>query len=132
MRWLVLLPLLLGACSVTPGEVHERVQEARACNTGDSCVFTEVRGCLCASPVNATKVDELNALLKKVDCGGVVSTCADTAKAACVEGRCTEVKEPEKPAEAPAVRPQLLAPRAIPGPMLPGGPGRVGAPLKLR
>lgn len=98
MRWLALAIPLLGACAVSPGEFHERVEAARSCGAEDACVFTEARDCICPAAVNASQASALNALLAKVDCGEVRSRCGELGTVQCVEGRCVAVKPTPKPA----------------------------------
>ncbi|MFN7132063.1 MAG: hypothetical protein ACK4N5_08265 [Myxococcales bacterium] len=127
MRSLLCLLLLTSACSLSPGEFHERAQAARTCTTDDGCALTEARGCLCPEPVAAGQLAELNRLAGKVDCGEVVSRCAEAGVLRCVEGRCAAVKKEEetRPAELPRLEIRGLPAGAFQGPRLPGGGPKV-------
>ncbi len=83
--------LLLTACFATLDDLSELKKEAAACAPGDTCVFAGGLDCTCASPVNAKRAAEVEALAESVSCFGegmVECGYGPEAGAACVEGRC--------------------------------------------
>jgi hypothetical protein len=89
------LTLVLGlGCGLSKDEYHQRVEAARACSPGDTCVAAGGGQCLCPTAVNATKAEEIDDAAKQVNCGGAVVECAAVIKPRCEAGRCVSDPSP--------------------------------------
>lgn len=90
MRFLTLLVLFLSACGcLSTDEFQQRVQEAAACNPGDTCVLAGQSQCTCKVPVNARSQASIDADAERLDCGGAIASCILFANVRCENGKCT-------------------------------------------
>lgn len=76
---------------LSPEAFHAQVEEARQCDSGDTCVLAGSARCLCATPVNASRAQEVDDLASQVECGNLVVDCVlyEIESVRCEANRCT-------------------------------------------
>lgn|GEM_PF-1711401 len=98
-RWwrggVVVAALAVAACADPQQRLAEVIDDARACEPGDTCVVTGGTDCTCPQPVNADAVDAVEAAAEAAngsccDVFGqcVAVDCAAFANVRCEDGRC--------------------------------------------
>lgn len=90
---LLIASAALPACVDPKERLAELIDEAAACEPGDTCVLAGDSGCTCAQPVNADRADEVDEAAKDVQCCNLVGQCvavecASFENVRCEEGRC--------------------------------------------
>jgi hypothetical protein len=89
MRPFLLASLVfLSGCCLSQEEFQQKVDEAMACSSGDTCVLAGSSQCLCARPVNASKAAEISSSAQDVCCHGGVVDCVAFRNPRCENGRC--------------------------------------------
>lgn len=88
MRVLLLVVLALTACGVSQDDFSAMLEEARACQTGESCALAGGGQCTCDSPVNASKAASIDEAADDVRCGGAQVECPGWSNPRCEAGRC--------------------------------------------
>ena len=85
-------PLLLG-CPMSKQDFSALVDDARACDEGDTCVLAGQGGCVCARPVNAKRAAEVDSAAEAVACctplGCEDVLCSGFENLRCENGACT-------------------------------------------
>ncbi|MGI5864733.1 MAG: hypothetical protein ACOX6T_22160, partial [Myxococcales bacterium] len=85
---LFLSVLLLTSCGLSLDELHELVEESRACEPGEQCVLAGAGQCTCETPVNAKHRQRIDEAAAEVRCGGAMVECPTIGSVACEAGRC--------------------------------------------
>jgi hypothetical protein len=94
LLWSMLGVLAVAACDDPQETLAATIEEARACDVGDTCVLAGDTDCTCGQPVNADAVDEVNAAADRVSCCDLLGRCVAVdcvafANIRCEDGRCT-------------------------------------------
>jgi hypothetical protein len=84
--WLMTVALAFAACAPTTADLSALIDEARACDEGDTCVLAGSGRCSCNTPVNGARAAEVNDLASQVACIGVVD-CPWHSSVRCEAGR---------------------------------------------
>ena len=92
-RYLLILVLVSAACESPEDRLERLIDEAAACEEGDTCVIAGATDCSCGEPVNAEQEDEVNAAAEGITCCDLFGACMMVECAAvehlrCEEGRC--------------------------------------------
>jgi len=83
------LVLTSGCGTISREEFDAKVQEARACAEGDTCVEAGKGRCTCGRPVNASRAADINEAAQYVDCVYKDLDCGAYGYMHCVQGKCT-------------------------------------------
>jgi hypothetical protein len=78
----------LVACAPSPDAYERKVESARSCDPGDTCVLAgQGTHCACPRPVNARHADRINAMARELRCHFEVG-CLPRCNPRCEDGRC--------------------------------------------
>src|SRR5687768_16679398 len=92
MRLFALLALTLVTCgdadSFTRDDLLQVINDARACDPGDSCILAGSSQCTCQMPINAESEDDVTAAAEQVDCEGRIVQCVGWTNLRCEDGLC--------------------------------------------
>lgn len=89
----VALTLGAGACESAEARRERVLDEAVACQPGDTCVLAGDSDCTCGVPVNAARAAEVDEVTAAIACCDVLGSCvavdcAAFANLRCEDGRC--------------------------------------------
>lgn len=85
---------IFGCAGTSPEELVDIVEEARACEEGDSCELAGGGTCTCAMPVNAEATERVEEAAADVDCEGAMVECISHSNVRCEDGRCVSDESP--------------------------------------
>lgn len=88
MRIFLACLVLAAGCGVSIEDFNALVEDARACQAGDTCVLAGGGQCTCNSPVNASRAVEIDEAAEDVRCGGAMVECPSWTAVRCEAGRC--------------------------------------------
>jgi hypothetical protein len=88
----MLLPLALAltACESAEERLDRVIDEAKACEEGDTCVVAGGTDCTCGAPVNEEKAAEVTAAAADIECCDLFGRCVAVDCAGFQDVRCED------------------------------------------